>query len=148
MEGSGAHYKKLSMQREKRVYRVQTRISPTEYLRLKEMAAQEKMSVSDLIRAKVIYQRLPHRITDVARKTYLELGRIGNNLNQIARTLHLLSKLGKGAEQNLLSELQENLTDLYQVVSQTQHDIIGLGMQQALDEIQEDLNDDSEATSS
>jgi hypothetical protein len=51
--------------------------------------------MAELFRAKTIKHRLPRRVTKVAGETYWELGKIGNNLNQIAKAINTSVLMGE-----------------------------------------------------
>ncbi|MGB7441819.1 MAG: plasmid mobilization relaxosome protein MobC [Coleofasciculaceae cyanobacterium] len=122
---------------EKRTQRILIRITPNEHQRLKVMAQQEGMSIANLIRTKTIYQRPPRRTTDVARMTYLELGKIGTNLNQIAFALNTANKLGRLPSVSTIESLQEYLTALEANLRQIRRDLVELDLIAALEDMQE-----------
>ena len=68
---------------------VPVRLTPDERDRLKELARESKISLSDYVRRTVLSKRLPAKAApEVNRQTYQELARVGNNLNQVARALN------------------------------------------------------------
>ncbi|MBO1057210.1 MAG: MobC family plasmid mobilization relaxosome protein [Dolichospermum sp. JUN01] len=59
------------------------------------MAAENSLTMAELFRTKTIKNRLPRRVTKVAGQTYWELGKIGNNLNQIAKAINTSVLMGE-----------------------------------------------------
>lgn len=72
---------------EKRNHRLQFNLTEDEYQRLIQLAERESMTISAFIRAQVIYQELPNRITPIARKTYTVLGQLHSSLASLGRLL-------------------------------------------------------------
>ncbi|WP_254446787.1 plasmid mobilization relaxosome protein MobC, partial [Dolichospermum sp. UHCC 0259] len=62
---------------------------------VRQMAAENSLTMAELFRAKTIKNRLPRRVTKVAGQTYWELGKIGNNLNQIAKAINTSVLMGE-----------------------------------------------------
>ncbi|MGE4232031.1 MAG: hypothetical protein AB7F43_01765 [Bacteriovoracia bacterium] len=90
---------------------VPIRLTPAERDWLKCVAKNQALSLSEYIRRAALKRRLPPSpAPEINRKTYLELSRIGNNLNQLLRAIHA----GEGASlhSSLLYELREALKQL------------------------------------
>ena len=68
---------------------VPVRFTPEERDELQREGAASRLSLSEFIRAAALRRRLPPQAApEVNRRTYEELARIGNNLNQLARAVH------------------------------------------------------------
>nr|WP_238360524.1 plasmid mobilization relaxosome protein MobC [Iningainema tapete] len=69
------------------------------------------MPASELIRRLTLGKPLPRRLSKISLATYQELGRIGNNLNQLAKATNTAIKVGYSppADPKLLKELLELL---------------------------------------
>ncbi|MDP8934663.1 MAG: MobC family plasmid mobilization relaxosome protein [Cyanobacteriota bacterium] len=107
------------------------------------MASSEGMSVSSLMRSKTLYRRLPRRVTDVARGTYLELGKIGVNINQLVKALNTANQLGTIPSLGFIRELQKTLPQLQETLNQIRREMTELDLLAALEEIQEEQEIDS-----
>lgn len=84
---------------EKKVARLELRLTLEEKNILSKMAQEKEKTIAQLIRELVLKDKLVTK-TDV--QTVIELKRIGNNLNQIARQINLIPH-----EDNIKSCLQE-----------------------------------------
>jgi hypothetical protein len=85
---------------------VPIRVSETERRFLYDEAKQVGLSLSSFVRLCALKRRMPPPpVPEVNRTLYQELCRIGNNLNQLARSLHE-GRVG-GAEPAILSLLLE-----------------------------------------
>uniref|UniRef100_A0A8J6ZZ54 Plasmid mobilization relaxosome protein MobC n=2 Tax=Desmonostoc muscorum TaxID=1179 RepID=A0A8J6ZZ54_DESMC len=73
------------------------------------MASENNLTISELFRAKTLKNRLPRRVTKVAGQTYWELGKIGNNLNQIAKAINTSALMGEPVvvDRALLSQVRD-----------------------------------------
>lgn len=67
--------------------RLTVRLSEDEYLKVKEKAEAEGVTMADVVRRAVLRLK-PRRIPEECRRLRGELGRIGNNINQIARRVN------------------------------------------------------------
>ena len=92
------------------------RLSPSERATLEEKAASVGLKLSPYLREaglkKTIQPKNP--IPEINRATYVELGRIGNNINQIAKAAHISIKRGTGCNVNP-HELSALLTVLKEI---------------------------------
>ena len=84
--------------------RVNVRMTVNEYLIVSGNAAALGMGIPDYIRKKVTGRPLPRtKVTPEDRRLFIELSRIGNNINQLTKKSHL----GIHAPKNLYSHLRE-----------------------------------------
>ena len=90
------------------------RLSPTERQAIENLADTAGMKLGEYIRATALNQKIPRSVPKINREIYIELGRIGNNINQIARVANVGIKRGDrlNVEMNQLSELSEYLDRL------------------------------------
>ncbi|MCC2691541.1 plasmid mobilization relaxosome protein MobC [Nodularia sp. LEGE 04288] len=85
------------------------------------MARENGLTISELFRSKTLKNKLPRRVTRVAGQTYWELGKIGNNLNQIAKAINTTVLMGEPVvvdrgllEQvkNLVKQVRREIADI------------------------------------
>lgn len=70
--------------------RVNVRMTVSEYLTVSENADTLGITIPDFIRMRTTGSVLPRKkITSEDRKLFIELGRIGNNINQLTKKVHL-----------------------------------------------------------
>ena len=70
--------------------RVNVRMTVSEYLTVSENAETLGITIPDFIRLKTTGRVLPRkRISPEDRKLFIEMGRIGNNINQLTKKAHL-----------------------------------------------------------
>lgn len=70
--------------------RVNVRMTVSEYLTVSENAETLGIAIPDFIRLKTTGRVLPRkRIAPEDRKLFIEMGRIGNNINQLTKKAHL-----------------------------------------------------------
>ena len=69
-------------------HRITVRLSDTELVDLFKKAERVRLSPSSFLRNAGLNQKLPLPIPEINLKTYQELSRIGNNLNQFLRYFH------------------------------------------------------------
>ena len=102
-----------------------------EMLRFKALSAGIK--TSELIRRNALMRPLPKRVSKVDLKTYIELGRIGNNLNQLTKGVNTALKYGvtPPADKGELQELLDLLHSIRLKIAGVDDD----------DEYDEELND-------
>ena len=68
---------------------VPIRFTPTEFLRLQEVSSNVQISVSECVRRAAFGRKLPPPpVPSINREAYVELSRIGNNLNQMVKRIH------------------------------------------------------------
>ncbi len=85
-------------------------LSPSERVELERRAAEAGMKLSEYLRRAGLKRKRRARVPDINRQTYIELGRIGNNLNQIAKACHLNPSVGGcHLDPNLLQSLCDQL---------------------------------------
>ena len=125
----------------RRTHIYQVRLSDLEldWLRMKARDAGVPQSV--LIRRLTLGKPLPKRISKISLKTYQELSRIGNNLNQLTKASNAAIKMGcqPPVEEEILKELLG-------VVKQLGRQLTSLiDCDEDSEELEEDLVDDWEA---
>lgn len=70
--------------------RINVRMTVSEYLTVSENADTLGITIPDFIRMKTTGRVLPKkRISPEYRKLFIDLGRIGNNINQLTKKVHL-----------------------------------------------------------
>ncbi len=87
------------------------RLSKIELEMLRNRALEAGIKASELVRRNALMRPLPKRVSKVDLKTYIELGRIGNNLNQLTKGVNTALKYGvtPPADKGELQELLELL---------------------------------------
>lgn len=103
--------KKCLSKATKRTHNYPVRLSDLELDWLRIKAKDAGMPASELIRRLTLGKPLPKRLSKISLATYQELGRIGNNLNQLTKAANTAIKVGYSppADPKLLSELLELL---------------------------------------
>ena len=81
-------------------------LSDIELEMLRDRALESGMKASELIRKNALMRPLPRRVSKIDLKTYIELGRIGNNLNQLTKAANTALKYGLSPPADT-GELQE-----------------------------------------
>ena len=103
-----AHFVRRRKKKEPRSAVVPVRLTDAERSALKRFAEARRLSLSDFIRTMVLGRKLPHPAPPpISLATYQELGRIGNNLNQLLRAANSGRVLK--VDQTLLTRLQDEL---------------------------------------
>lgn len=96
---------------------VNVRFCKADYLSISENARILGLLVTDFIRSKSIGKALPRKkVSPHDRMLFVELGRIGNNLNQLTRKAHLGIHIPK--------ELREEIKKLKEVVELLRSNIV------------------------
>ena len=87
------------------------RLANSERAALEENAISAGMKLSEYLRWAGLKKHLRPRVPEINRQIYVELGRIGNNLNQMTRACHVALKQGTGCniDPALLQSLSESL---------------------------------------
>ncbi|MBW4635468.1 MAG: MobC family plasmid mobilization relaxosome protein [Iphinoe sp. HA4291-MV1] len=103
---------------------LQARFSPIEYEMIRSKAIDTGMSLGELTRRSLLLQPIPPpplRLSRVTIATYLELSRIGNNINQLAKATNTAIKmqLSPPAKPELLQELLELLRHCQREIANT-----------------------------
>jgi Bacterial mobilisation protein (MobC) len=90
------------------------RLSPTERQKIEAKADLSGMKLSEYLRATALKQKIPPSVPTINREIYIELIRIGNNINQIARVANVGIKRGDrlNVEMSKLQELANHLDQL------------------------------------
>ncbi|MCP6760071.1 MAG: MobC family plasmid mobilization relaxosome protein [Fischerella sp. CENA71] len=116
--------KRIKFKANYRTHSYSLRLSDLELEWLHMKAKDAGMSGADLIRRLTFTKPLPKRISKISLTTYQELGRIGNNLNQLTRVANTAIKMGypPPAKQELLEELLELLHECRRQLAQVDID--------------------------
>lgn len=87
------------------------RLSQSERLALEHRAAEAGLKLSEYLRRAGLGKPQRRLVPEINRQTYIELGRIGNNLNQLTKACHLALKQGGSLsiDPALLQSLSERL---------------------------------------
>lgn len=94
------------------------KVSEIEYQKLKENAQGRGLSISSFARKAALSKDMPRAIKPkVDLSTFTELGRIGNNLNQITKHLH---------ESGDRSGLDKTISELLNQIDQIRSELMGL----------------------
>ncbi|QIR41907.1 MobC family plasmid mobilization relaxosome protein (plasmid) [Tolypothrix sp. PCC 7910] len=107
-----------------RTRRLQALFSPIEYEMIRSKAEDASMSLAELTRRCLLLRPIPPpppRLSRVTVATYLELSRIGNNINQLAKATNTAIKmqLPPPADPKLLNELLELLRHCQREIANT-----------------------------
>ena len=89
----------------------QLRLLPSERKTMEQKAAAANLKLSEYLRAAGLNKtiRSQPKVPEINRATYVELGRIGNNINQLTKAAHISLKRGASCNVNVaeLSELND-----------------------------------------
>ncbi len=87
------------------------RMSELEYEMVRYKAFLTGIKMSEFVRRSALTKPLPKRVSKVDLKTYVELGRIGNNLNQLSKAVNTALKYSvtPPSDRGKLQELLELL---------------------------------------
>ena len=87
------------------------RLSPSEKTALIEKATDAELTLSEYLRSTGLKKHLRPPVPQINRETYVELGRIGNNINQMTKACHTAINQGRGCNINpaALSSLKKQL---------------------------------------
>lgn len=100
----------------KREYRVTIRLTDTEFSIIENAATQAEMSISEYMRTQTMEGKVNARFEIVAdvdqiKKLIGEFGKIGSNLNQIARYFNQ----GGVLSSEMRNEIRKSLRDIYEM---------------------------------
>ena len=100
----------------KREHRVTIRLTDTEFSIIENVAAQAEMNISEYMRTQTIEGKVNARFEIVAdvdqiKKLIGEFGKIGSNLNQIARYFNQ----GGILSSEMRNEIRKSLRDIYEM---------------------------------
>ncbi|WP_013325718.1 MobC family plasmid mobilization relaxosome protein [Gloeothece verrucosa] len=102
----------------------QLRLTKQEKAKADRMALGLGMSLSAIFRS-VIYRNFSIlEIPDVNLRTYLKLGRISNNINQIAKVLNYHQKVNTSIPYEFLFDLKEQIANLSTQINQVRSQLI------------------------
>ena len=89
----------------------QLRLLPTERERLEQLAAAANLKLSEYLRSAGLNKTIrgTAKVPEINRATYVELGRIGNNINQLTKAAHASVKRSGNCDVDVdkLSELSK-----------------------------------------
>jgi len=90
------------------------RLSPIERQAIEVKADSAGMRLGEYLRATALKRKIPRSVPKINREIYIELIRIGNNINQLARIANVGSKRGEklNLEMSKLEELSQYLDQL------------------------------------
>lgn len=90
------------------------RLSQEERATLEQRAAEAGLKLSEYLRQAGLKRKGRTRVKEINRQTYIELGRIGNNLNQLTKACHIALKQGYSCnlDPTLLQSLSEQLDQI------------------------------------
>ncbi len=99
-------------QEQRKVFAI--RLSPAERQIIETKSDTAGMKLGEYIRASALKQKIPRSVPKINREIYIELIRIGSNINQIAKVANVGIKRGDrlNVEMNKLEELSEYLDRL------------------------------------
>lgn len=107
------------------------RLSPSERIALEQKAAEAGLKLSPYLREAGLNKTIAKKtnsIPEINRATYDELGRIGNNINQLTKAAHISLKRGTGCNVNpselsaLLSLLKQIRLEVLAIADETEND--------------------------
>lgn len=93
-----------------RAHRITVRLSDTELVELFERSDQVGLPPSSFMRETALGKKLPMPIPEINLKVHQELGRVGNNLNQLLKNFH------RGKAQTMPAETIEELLGLLRAI--------------------------------
>lgn len=90
------------------------RLSQGERATLEQRAAEAGLKLSEYLRQAGLKRKGRTRVPEINRQTYIELGRIGNNLNQLTKACHIALSQGYGChlDPTLLQSLSDKLDQI------------------------------------
>ena len=102
---------------EVRKHRIEVWLSDMELADLEKLTEQTAASRADIIRALIGKRRIKRlSVPEVSRSTYVELGKIGGNINQLA----------KGANRYGYADQGRDLDELHQIIQAVRREIMGV----------------------
>ncbi len=108
---------------------LRVRLSPDEWEQLEREAEANLLSKSELVRCKTLHNKIPKKITAVAMGTYRELGRIGNNINQLARAANIAINRGQ-----IPPDATDELMELKRLLLEVRAEILDLDTYKTLED--------------
>lgn len=101
---------------EVRKHRIEVWLSDMELADLEKLTEQTAASRADIIRSLIQKRRVKRlSVPQVSRDTYVELGKIGSNINQLAKAANRYGYADQAGE----------LAELYQMIQQVRREIMG-----------------------
>lgn len=123
----------FKMKCQSRNQRIELRVSQIELLALQDRADQTGKTLSAYLRTQGLLRPIQQRRGEVSIKTYTELGRIGNNINQLTHLAHLAQLSGNGSLQDW-----QGLVELNNLLHQVRREIAVGSLEDDDDEVNED----------
>jgi uncharacterized ParB-like nuclease family protein len=118
---------------------MQIRVSEVEFEMIHSRASQAGLSCSELFRRNALLRPLPKQTTKIAVQTYVELGKIGNNINQLTKAANTAIALGQKPPIDI-----DKLEALGELLHQIRREIVGCDESQLGDGDDWDDGDDVE----
>ena len=120
----------------RRTKKLEAHINVIEDEIIRQKAVDAGLSIAEFVRRSVLLKPIPKRLSKVTSSTYLELLRIGNNINQLTRATNIAIKMGVEPPccTQQLEELKVLLQNVGLQLSQTSRELVNE------DEIDEDLD--------
>lgn len=118
---------------------MQIRVSEVEFEMIHSRASQAGLSCSELFRRNALLRPLPKRTTKIAVQTYVELGKIGNNINQLTKAANTAIALGQKPRIDMAK-----LEALGELLHQIRREIVGCDKSQLGEEDEEDWDNGEE----
>ena len=101
---------------EKKTNKIEVWLSDIELADFENLRSQTALSRADVIRALIQKRRIKRlSVPEVSRATYVELGKIGGNVNQLAKAANRYGYSDQGGE----------LSELYQLIQRVRREIMG-----------------------
>lgn len=113
---------------------MQIRVSEVEFEMIHSRAQEAGLSCSELFRRNALLRPLPKRVTKIAVQTYVELGKIGNNINQLTKAVNTAIALGQRPRIDIAQ-----LEALLEVLHQIRREITQSDSSQLVDGDEDDL---------
>ena len=101
-----------NQQEQRKVFAI--RLSPIERQAIEVKADTAGMKLGEYLRTTALKKKIPPSVPKINREIYIELIRIGNNINQLAKVANVGSNRGEklNLEMNKLTELSQHLDRL------------------------------------
>ena len=98
--------------------RTEIRLTELELIALRDRAQEAGKDLSSYLRYQGLMRRIPPRLSKVSVETYIELGRIGSNLNQLTKATNTALQMGIQPPST-----QEQLVALLELLHQIRREI-------------------------
>ncbi|WP_013325626.1 MobC family plasmid mobilization relaxosome protein [Gloeothece verrucosa] len=101
-----------------RLCKFQLRLTQLEKVKAEQLADDLGITLSDVFRSVIYKKFLVFHIPDVNIRTYLKLGKISNNINQITKVLNTHNKFNANVPYDVIFELKEQLANVSTQIDQ------------------------------